>query len=95
MGMFEAGEWQTEVVEPTVQQLANDGDDKIGHLGEVRQPIRPGKCSDVPGGISLPFHRPSTPECAAQASAASRIPVPDADGIGLRSPRHRRMDQLG
>ena len=95
MGMFEAGEWQTEVVEPTVQQLANDGDDKIGHLGEVRQPIRPGKCSDVPGGISLPFHRPSTPECAAQASAASRIPVPDADGIGLRSSRHRRMDQLG
>ena len=37
MGVFEAGERQTEVIEPAVQQLAGDGDAKIGDLGEVRQ----------------------------------------------------------
>jgi hypothetical protein len=38
MGVFEAGKGQTEVIEPAVEQLAGDGDAKIGDLGEVRQP---------------------------------------------------------
>ena len=38
VGVFEAGEGQTEVIEPAVEQLAGDGDAEIGDLGEVRQP---------------------------------------------------------
>ena len=37
VGVFEAGEGQTEVIEPAVQQLAGNGDAEIGDLGEVRQ----------------------------------------------------------
>jgi len=45
MGVLKAGERQTEVVEPAVQQLAGDGDAEIGDLGEVDNPMRPGGCS--------------------------------------------------
>src|SRR6202453_5009527 len=34
VGVLEAGERQTEVIEPAVQQLAGNGDAKIGDLGE-------------------------------------------------------------
>ena len=37
MGVFEAGEGQTKVIEPAIQQLAGNGDAEIGDLGEVRQ----------------------------------------------------------
>lgn len=36
VGVFEAGEVQTEVIEPAVKQLASNGDAEIGDLGEVR-----------------------------------------------------------
>lgn len=37
VGVFEAGEGQTEVIEPAIQQFAGDGDAEIRDLGEVRQ----------------------------------------------------------
>ena len=52
MGVFEAGERQTEVIEPATQQLAGDGDAKIGNLGE--SPTSPCGPADVPGGRSPP-----------------------------------------
>ncbi len=52
VGVLEAGERQTEVVEPAVQRLAGDGDAEIGDLGEV--PISPCGPADVLGGRSPP-----------------------------------------
>ena len=37
VGVFEAGEGQTEVIEPAIQRFASNGDAEIGDLGEVRQ----------------------------------------------------------
>ncbi len=34
-GVLEAGERQTEMVEPMVQRLPSDGDAKLAHVGEV------------------------------------------------------------
>ena len=36
MGVLKAGERQTEVIEPAVEQLASNGDAEISDLGEVR-----------------------------------------------------------
>ena len=38
VGMFEARTGKPEVVEPVIEQRAGDGDAKVGHVGEVRQP---------------------------------------------------------
>jgi hypothetical protein len=35
IGAFEAGEWQTEVMEPAVRQLDRDCEAKIGNLGDA------------------------------------------------------------
>jgi len=81
VGVFEAREGQTEVIEPAVKQLASNGDAEIGDLGEVRQahaarrmllaedhlPIR---AVHRPPRPNAPLERPPRPGAQVRVSAA-------------------------
>jgi len=81
VGVLEAGEGQTEVIEPAVQQLASDGDAEIGDLGEVRQPHAAGRMLLAEDHLSIrPIHCSPRPNPALKRppGPGSQFRVPTA-----------------
>ena len=92
MGVFEAGKGQTEVIEPAVEQLAGDGDAKIGDLGEVRQPHAARRMLLAEDHLPIrAVHRPPRPDPPLQRPPRPGAQSPDADGIVPRTRRSASM----
>ena len=73
VGVFEAGKGQTEVIEALLEELAGDGDAKIGHFGEVRQSHAARRMLLAEDHLPIrTVHRPPGPDAPLQRPPRSR-----------------------